>query len=80
MKNTKQVNQHVQTAVDFAGGTQTSLAKLIGGKCLQGHVHQWLYRHKLPSPFYAKRIEMVTNGLVKAADFHPEIFGDQTAA
>jgi DNA-binding transcriptional regulator YdaS (Cro superfamily) len=70
-------NKHIEIALEkFAKNSQTELAKMIGGKCRQGHVHQWLYNLKVPSPENSLELERVTGGMVKARDFHPKIFGN----
>lgn len=63
-------NIHIQKAVDFFG-SQTGLAKALGGKVRQGHVYQWLNNMKRVMPETAAKINRATLGDVKATDFYP---------
>lgn len=64
------MNEHIKKAIEIFDGSQTKLANAIGGRTGQGHVHQWLYGLKNPSPENAVKINKVTGGRVKASSFH----------
>ena len=61
----------IKKAVDHYGSQQL-MADAIG--CSQASVSMWLSSTRKPSAYHAKKIQTVTNGLVKARDILPEIF------
>ncbi|WP_037114643.1 YdaS family helix-turn-helix protein [Rhodanobacter sp. OR92] len=59
-------------------GSQSELARRIGGKVRTGHIHYWL-RNKVPADRCAD-IEHATAGQVTRHDLRPDVFGDASAA
>lgn len=55
-------------------GTQSELARRIGGKVRTGHIHYWL-RNKVPSERCID-IERATEGQVSRYELRPDVFGD----
>lgn len=55
-------------------GSQSGLARAIGGKTRQGHVYQWLHQLKKITPEVALKIEKVSDGKVSAEKLSPEFF------
>lgn len=54
-------------------GSQSELARRIGGKVRTGHIHYWL-RNKVPADRCAA-IEKATGGQVTCEMLRPEVFG-----
>jgi len=67
-------NPFVKRAIDLCGGTQSGLARKIGGKVRQGHVWKWLQSEKL-TPEAAVLLDTATDGRVSKHEMRPEIFG-----
>jgi len=55
-------------------GSQSALAKALGGKTRQGHVYQWLHKLKKVTPEVALKIEATTSGKVRAEKLNPDFF------
>lgn len=55
-------------------GSQSDLARKIGGKVRTGHIYYWL-RNKVPVE-YCAAIEAATEGQVTRAMLRADIFGD----
>lgn len=64
------INQLISSAVKIAG-SQQKLADACGVK--QPSVYAWLHKKKRVSPENAKRIEIATNGVVKAYEIRPDL-------
>lgn len=63
----------LKRAVALAGG-QAQLARLIGGKCKQAHIWNWLNR-KGPVPGeYAVLIEDALEGRVTREEIRPDLY------
>lgn len=54
-------------------GTQTELARRIGGKVKTGHIYHWL-RNRVP-PERCHDIERATQGRVTRYQLRPDVFG-----
>lgn len=65
----------LKKAVDIAG-SQSALARAIGGKVKQAHVWNWLKAGTVPAEHCAA-IERATGGKVTRADLRPDVFGVQ---
>ncbi len=65
-------------AVEIAG-TQTELARRIGGKVKQQHVHYWLSHNYVPAE-HVLAIEAATAGAVKRHELRPDLYPDERAA
>ena len=59
-------------------GTQTELARRIGGKVKTGHIYHWL-RNRVP-PERCADIERATEGRVTRHDLRPDVFGAAPAS
>lgn len=59
-------------------GSQTELARRIGGKVRTGHIYYWL-RSKVPAE-YCPAIEQATAGKITRHDLRPDVFGEAPAA
>jgi DNA-binding transcriptional regulator YdaS (Cro superfamily) len=70
-------NPHVERAIELCGGSQTELARRIGGKVRQGHVWKWLHMAQLP-PERAVQIELAVG--IPRHEIRPDIFGPKEAA
>lgn len=68
---TKGVRDALERAISIAGG-QTALAKKIG--TYQQRVSAWSSRGQPVPPEFAIRIEIVTDGQVRAVDLRPDVF------
>lgn len=55
-------------------GSQSELARRIGGKVRTGHIYYWL-RNGVPGE-HCRAIEQITEGEVKATDLRPDVFGE----
>jgi DNA-binding transcriptional regulator YdaS (Cro superfamily) len=58
-------------------GSQSELARRIGGKVRTGHIHYWL-RNRVPSE-RCVAIEQATEGRVTRHDLRPDVFGEAPA-
>ena len=58
---------------------KTEVLKTAKKPVRQGHVWQWLRKHKKPSPRYARAIEEATKGLVTRYQILPDEFGEEAA-
>lgn len=58
-------------------GSQTELARRIGGRVRTGHLYHWL-RAKVPAEHCAA-IEQATDGKVTRYDLRPDVFGHPPA-
>jgi len=67
----------LESAITFCG-SQSELARRIGGKVRTGHIYHWL-RRKVPSEQCAA-IEMATGGQVTRYQLRPDVFGESAAA
>lgn len=54
-------------------GSQSELARRIGGKVRTGHIHYWL-RHNVPAE-HCGAIETATGGQVTRYRLRPDVFG-----
>lgn len=64
------MNTGLQKAIELSGGTQNSLAELLGVK--QGHVYYWI-KKQLPVN-RAIQIEQALKGQVKREELRPDVF------
>lgn len=71
--------QALQKAVDLAGG-QSELARRIGGKVKQQHVHYWLTRMEQISHEHVLACERAVGGQVTRHQLRPDIFPEEQAA
>lgn len=55
-------------------GSQSELARRIGGKVRTGHIHYWL-RNRVPADRCVD-IEQATGGKVSRAMLRPDVFGE----
>ncbi len=67
------MDTNIEKAVSLFG-SQSGLAKALGGKTRQGHVYQWLHQMKKITPEVALKIEKASEGKVKAEKLNPEFF------
>jgi len=65
----------LQEAVQIVGG-QSELARRIGGKVRQQHVHYWLKRGYIP-PDHVIAIEAATEGRVSRHRLRPDIYPER---
>ena len=57
--------------------TGKRLAEQLG--CSDKLVSHWRTGRQRPSPKFARRLEALSNGRVKAADLRPDIYGEEAA-
>ena len=53
------------------------LAEMLG--CSDKLVSHWRTGRQRPSPRFARRIEALSEGRIKAADLRPDIYGEEAA-
>lgn len=58
-----------------ACGSQSELARRIGGTVRTGHIYYWL-RNEVPGE-YCRAIEEATAGAVTKYDLRPDVFGEK---
>lgn len=63
----------LQKAIQVCG-SQSELARRIGGKVRTGHIYYWL-RNEVPGE-YCRAIEEATSGAVTAYELRPDVFGE----
>lgn len=68
-------NDGLQKAIDYAG-SQSALARLLGGKTKQQHVFHWMNKG-IPAK-RAIEIEVATNGAVTRSELRPDLWPPQT--
>ncbi|HZR35134.1 MAG TPA: YdaS family helix-turn-helix protein [Nevskia sp.] len=71
-------NPFVLRAIAASGGTQSELARRIGGKVRQGHVWKWLRMEKLTADA-CLLIEKAMEGTpdpIKRQEMRPDLFGE----
>jgi DNA-binding transcriptional regulator YdaS (Cro superfamily) len=71
--------QALEKCVQEAGG-QSELARRIGGKVKQQHVHYWLTKMGQIPPHHARACERAVDGKVTAEQLRPDIFKEVRAA
>lgn len=59
-------------------GSQSELARRIGGKVRTGHIYYWL-SNRVPAE-HCPAIERATEGQVTCSELRPDVFGDAPAA
>jgi len=59
-------------------GSQSELARRIGGKVRTGHIHYWL-KNRVPADRCGD-IETATEGKVTRHDLRPDVFGEPNPA
>jgi DNA-binding transcriptional regulator YdaS (Cro superfamily) len=59
-------------------GSQSELARRLGGKIKQQHIHYWLENGL--SPVQAIPIEQAVNGAVTRHELRPDVFGEKAEA
>lgn len=77
MARTLTPKKALQRAVDICG-SQSELARRLGGKIKQQHVHYWLENGL--SAVQAIPIERAVNGAVTRHDLRPDVFGEKAEA
>lgn len=68
----------LREAVRIVGG-QSALARCIGGKVRQQHVHYWLTREYIPAD-HVLAIEAATAGRVSRHELRPDLYPVEAAA
>lgn len=59
-----------------AAGSQSELARRIGGKVRQQHVHYWLTQMKMIAAEHAVAAELAVQGVVTRYELRPDVFGE----
>lgn len=73
-----QIIEALEEAIRISGG-QSELARRIGGRVKQQHVHYWLKRKYIPAE-HVLAIEAATQGRVNRHQLRPDLYPMERAA